>query len=215
MPARPLDLAEIRVRRRHLLPMLAGAAAWSTLSASTLPPKPKNDYSPDQLQPYLSVEKWTLYSLDPMPWAEDANDPFSAPAPTDPEEIKKQPSKPPAEPKRKVSPDQEFHQYPILGQFDLQENEKLRYVIHALNTAGQNWSGAVAGCFSPRHGIRVMWKGKKHDLVICYQCSSADLYVDDASVGSIKFLTTTQFEATPYPLDGILRKAGIKRAPAP
>lgn len=201
-----------RIKRRHVLSILASTGAWTVLPGATAP-KPKNDYTQDQLRPYLSVMEWILYSLDPTPWAEDANDPFGSPAPTAPEESKKLLSAPPFKPKRKVSPDQEFHEYPILGQLHLRENEKLKYVIHALNTAGQNWMGGVASCFSPRHGIRVTYQGKVHDLVICYECSAASLYVDGKHAGFIKFLTTPQFQATPYPLDGLLRKAGIKSVP--
>ncbi|TDU67221.1 hypothetical protein EI77_03423 [Prosthecobacter fusiformis] len=177
-----------------------------------------NEYKSEQLLPYLQATEWILYSLDPDPWLQDeVNDPFSRPAPLPgSDEAKKAAShpRPPAEPQRKVPPSQEFHEYPILGQLDMKETDKLRYVIKALDVAGQNWAGGVAGCFSPRHGIRVMKDGKTHDLVICYECSRAYLYVDGQDAGTLHFATTPQFQATPYPLDGILRRADIKRAPS-
>ncbi|WP_346334119.1 hypothetical protein [Prosthecobacter sp. SYSU 5D2] len=177
----------------------------------------KNAYKTEYLRPYLEAEEWILYSLDPYPWRRnEGEDLFNKPPPLPgSEEAQKTKSntEPPGEPKRKVPPDQEFHNFPILGKLVMQENEKLRYVIQALDTAGQNWMGAVAGCFSPRHGIRVMREGTIHDLVICYQCSSAVLYVNGKHVGGIYFATTLELDPSPDVLDGILRKAGIKRTP--
>lgn len=201
----------------YLLTLLIAAGAFRMAIATETEEKPKNKYTSEQLQPYLNATEWILYSLDPDPWLlNEGGDPFSAPAaPPGSEGAKKAETNPetPEKPKRKVPPDQEFHEYPILGQLVMKENEKLRYVIQALDTAGQNWVGVVAACYSPRHGIRVKNEGKIHDLVICYECSIAALYVDGKNVGRIYFGTYPRYTATPYPLDGILRKAGIKRAP--
>lgn len=34
----------------------------------------------------------------------------------------------------------------------------------------------VAGCFEPRHGIKIVNKTKVTDLVICFQCYSVLIY---------------------------------------
>jgi hypothetical protein len=63
----------------------------------------------------------------------------------------------------------------------------------------------VAGCFIPRHGLRLKGGGKTVDLVICFQCLSAEVFVDGERQKG--FLTSgepqTEFDAT-------LKAAGVQ-----
>ena len=66
----------------------------------------------------------------------------------------------------------------------------------------------VAGCFDPRHAIRVEADGGMHDFVICFECLQVYWYVDgerkDSSLAS----------DSPEPLfDRVLREAGVTLAP--
>ena len=40
---------------------------------------------------------------------------------------------------------------------------------------------AVALCFNPRHGIRVVANGHIYDFVVCFQCSQAEVFKDSAA----------------------------------
>ena len=177
--------------------------------------KPKNDYTQAQIRPFLEAKVWTVLSLDPDPWIEGTNDPFSTPAPPP---GSKEPPPPTIEPKRKVTPDKEFHDYPILGQHTLTVTPEVRLIITDLDRAGQSWFGGVAGCYMPRHGIRVIEGGKNYDLQICYECFTAILFVDSKQVGAIYFASAANHTSTApnaNALNAIFRKAGVKLPPPP
>jgi hypothetical protein len=164
------------------------------------------DYTKEQLQPYLEAQSWTFYSLDPMPWAMASQlDPFAVPAgePVPP----KLPEKP------KPAPDKLFHDYPILGKVELRDAERLRYVVQSLDNAGQHSTDVRAGCFDPRHGIRVNRDGVVHDLLICYECFAVSIYEGHRLVGFIPLNTSAQHTATPHMLNGSLKRAGIPLKP--
>ena len=62
----------------------------------------------------------------------------------------------------------------------------------------------VAGCFNPRHGIRLIGGGETTDLVICFECLQVQVFVDGRRPGG--FLTS----ASPQPaFDQVLLAAGI------
>jgi hypothetical protein len=88
------------------------------------------------------------------------------------------------------NPDREktdFHGWQSLGKTTL-KGEDLKTVRDAVEKGRKESTGDVAGCFIPRHGIRIVREKKTYDLVICYQCLSAAVYDGDKKVGS--FLTT-------------------------
>lgn len=175
--------------------------------------KLKNDYTLEQLRPFLEAKTWTVFSLDPDPWVEGTNDPFAAPAPGSNE-----PATPPVEPKRKVSPDKEFHDYPILGQHILPVTPEMKLIIEDLDRAGQLWSGGVAACYFPRHGIRVVEGKHVYDLQVCYECFTAILIADSVRVGAIYFAgpgINSPQAPNPNALNALLKKAGVKLPPPP
>ena len=45
--------------------------------------------------------------------------------------------------------------------------------------------GAVAECFEPRHGIRVVHGGHRYEFVICFECLQIRVYEDDKQVESV------------------------------
>ena len=194
-------------RRRSWIACTVGTGlqiAASRLAAQSNEVKAANGYKSEQLLPYLQATEWTLYSLYPDPWnIQDSGDPFAEPAGV---------SKSPADAKKLTAPKEVFHDHAVLGQLQLKENEKLRYAVTALDASGKNWQNGVAACFWPRHGIRIVHEGKRHDLLICYECSRALLFIEDKSVGIIHMNPEPQFQATPYSLDGLLNKAKIARA---
>ncbi len=190
-------------------------AFWFCSAHSFSADGPKLEYTEEHIRPYLEATTWTVFSLDPDPWVENTADPFAvAPAPTD--HSKPAPSTP--EPKRKTTPAKEFHDYPILGQHTLSVTPEMRLIITDLDRAGRAWTGGVAACFMPRHGLRVIRDGKTHDLQICYECFTAILYENSEIVGHLFFAsppTLTPNAPNPNALNAIFRKYGVKLPPPP
>jgi hypothetical protein len=196
--------------RRNQFPVILIALVCHVcgLLATDVDPETKNHYRAADLLPFSKATEWTVLSLDPMPW-DLGEDPFATPAPSNGKlvEIK--------EPKKKVPPEQEFHGFPILGQTKVAVTQDLKTVITTLDEAGRHWTKAVAGCFSPRHGIRVVSDGVTFDLVICYECMSADIYRSDKKIGSIYFATDARWLPRPAFLNGALIRAKVKMPPPP
>ncbi|MCX6848442.1 MAG: hypothetical protein NTY98_05945 [Verrucomicrobia bacterium] len=158
----------------------AGLAMWGIFH-------PKNLYSSDQLAPFLTATEVELYSVNPerMDYGED---PHAPDAP---------------EPKRMKTPFGDFHDYPVLGICKITaaaELEAVRKAVKALDAAGRQWSGGIVMCFNPRHGLRVRSGGRTCDLLICYECSAAHIYRDDAEDG-ILFFSLPQGTPSPSPED--------------
>jgi hypothetical protein len=188
------------------------SAAGDVACGQTVDPETKNHYRASDLAPFNNATEWNIFSLDPMPW-EEMPDPFGSPAPKSGESDKKSPE--PKEPKRKVSPEQEFHGYPILGQTKVALTDQLKTVISTIDESGRHWTGGVAACFNPRHGIRVIKNGESHDLLICYECFSAILFRGSKQTGVIHFATDPRLTPRPAYLNGALIRANVKMPPPP
>jgi len=87
----------------------------------------------------------------------------------------------------KDPPKDAFHRWPVLGQTTLKGADKASAVT-ALKAGISANKGMVAGCFNPRHGIRVTRAGKTIDLVICFECMSLQVYEGDKRLPGV--LTT-------------------------
>jgi hypothetical protein len=72
-----------------------------------------------------------------------------------------------------------FHGWKILGKTTIKDAEPRKALAAAFKKGVEDNEGVVAGCFIPRHGIRVKYDGKTVDLVICFQCYSFQHFVDD------------------------------------
>ena len=106
----------------------------------------------------------------------------------------------------KADPKKEyFHGYEVLGAAEVKAAEDRKRVAEAIRQGAEDNSGTVAGCFIPRHGLRLKSGDETIDLVICFQCLSVQVYVNDKSEKG--FLTTGE----PQPaLDAVLKAAGVK-----
>jgi hypothetical protein len=109
-------------------------------------------------------------------------------------------------PKEKADAGKEFfHDYEVLGKTEVKAAEDRKKVLDALKQGAEDNGGTAAGCFIPRHGIRVASGKDTIDLVICFQCLSVSVYVNDKSAKG--FLTT----GDPQPaFDAVLKAAGVK-----
>jgi hypothetical protein len=108
----------------------------------------------------------------------------------------------------------DFHGWRVLGRTlitDTATRDKLTSALRA--GVKENVDGMVAGCFNPRHGIRVTrggggaGGGQATDFVICFQCMSMSVYQGEQQAGSI--LTTSSPQPT---FDAVLRAKGVTLA---
>ncbi|MEZ0385724.1 MAG: hypothetical protein ACAI34_01555 [Verrucomicrobium sp.] len=86
-----------------------------------------------------------------------------------------------------------FHDYPVLGKMETPTTAETLAIVSDLDKSGKRWSGAVFACFSPRHGVRAVVNGSTHDLLICYECASAEIYKDSEQVGTV-FLSSDHYD---------------------
>ncbi|MCM2373425.1 hypothetical protein [Aporhodopirellula aestuarii] len=70
-----------------------------------------------------------------------------------------------------------FHNYRVLGTTDPADPDR-QSLVDALARGVAESVGAIAACFDPRHGIRVVHDQKQHDFVICFDCLQIHWYVD-------------------------------------
>jgi hypothetical protein len=70
-----------------------------------------------------------------------------------------------------------FHRYRILGSTTL-TGDAANGLVSALEEGASEPMFGPAACFLPRHGLRVMADGSRVDLVICFECNMARVYVE-------------------------------------
>jgi hypothetical protein len=71
-----------------------------------------------------------------------------------------------------------FHGWKILGSTKVESAEVREMLVGALERSVSEAAGG-AGCFNPRHGLRVVHGGRVIDLVICFECNWIKIFVDD------------------------------------
>ena len=64
----------------------------------------------------------------------------------------------------------DFHGFRVLGQTSITSTEIRRKLVAAFELGVSENDGVIAACFNPRHGIRVVHRGKQADFVICFEC---------------------------------------------
>jgi hypothetical protein len=103
-----------------------------------------------------------------------------------------------------IEPKDGFHGYRALGKTEVKaaDRKKLADALR-LGVEGNYWT--VAGCFLPRHGVRMTADKKTVDLVICFQCMSVLVFVDGKQ--EAQFLVTGEPQET---LDAVLKAAGVE-----
>jgi hypothetical protein len=71
----------------------------------------------------------------------------------------------------------QFHGWNVLGKVSITDRGEQATLRQALyQGVRENKDGMVAGCFIPRHGLRVTRDGKTVELVICFQCMSMQVF---------------------------------------
>ncbi len=127
-----------------------------------------NGYVPAQLRPFLQASRLELLSLDPGALrAAQKRSEWNATVP-----------------QLSETAHQLCHGYPVLGTVTLSsadDLEEIRAAIRDLDRAGQAWNGLIAGCFTPRHGIRLTTSSGVSDLLICYECHSVTIFEGSSS----------------------------------
>lgn len=145
-------------------------------------------YQSDQLLPFFQATEWTLFSLSPRRVYSEESSATSEISRPDPDL---------------------FYERPALGKITTPVTADIRSIVTDLDNAGRHWSGAVAACFSPRHGVRAVVEGTVHDLLICYECASAEIYRDSVQVGTI-YLSSDHYDGKQNErFNTILTAAGI------
>jgi hypothetical protein len=79
---------------------------------------------------------------------------------------------------RVAKPDAGFHGWSVLGKTQVKKEPLAKLVAALKQGAAEADQRVSAGCFRPRHGIRVQLDGKSYDFVICFECVVVMLYMD-------------------------------------
>jgi|GEM_PF-1129113 len=98
----------------------------------------------------------------------------------------------------------DFHGYKVLGKTTVKDAEVRKKLVAALKKGVEDNDGAAAGCFNPRHGIRVTRDGKTADFVICFECVFMKVYLGDKLEKGLR--TTSSPKDT---FDDVLKEAKI------
>jgi hypothetical protein len=80
-----------------------------------------------------------------------------------------------------------FHGFPVLGKVEIEPLSEKEALLKAFTQGAKESTGAVANCFEPRHGLRIVRGQQKTDFVICYSCLSIDAY----GFGPINYFLTS------------------------
>jgi hypothetical protein len=103
-----------------------------------------------------------------------------------------------------------YHGWKVLGVAAVPDADTRQRLLTALKRGVDENKGAVAACFNPRHGIRATRGSDTAELVICFECFSAEVYLGGRRTGN--FLTTN----SPQPVfDDVLRAADVLLAKKP
>jgi hypothetical protein len=74
--------------------------------------------------------------------------------------------------------DADFHGWKVLGKTEVKKEALAKLVAAFEKGAAEQDQRVAAGCFHPRHGIRVTLDGKTYDFVICFECVGVMLFKD-------------------------------------
>lgn len=99
-----------------------------------------------------------------------------------------------------------FHNYRILGQTEIKD-KNIQEHIRAIYDDGITDNHFGFACFSPKHGIRAVKNGETLDMVICFHCSQARMYLNNKEVADYHFGSVHQPD-----FDAILTDADVPLA---
>lgn len=107
-----------------------------------------------------------------------------------------------------LSPDL-FHGYRVLGTTIISEPGARAQLTDALRGGVKSIFGTRNNCFTPRHGIRVTSGGITTDILICFECQQARVFIGEQSVAD--WMT----DRSPQPtFDRVLLEAGVALPPS-
>lgn len=89
-------------------------------------------------------------------------------------------------------PPDHFHGWRVLGKTLIKDAAVRKTLVGAFLQGVEDSDGAVAGCFNPRHGIRVAHKGRITDFVICFECLSVKVHTGDEKEGGFLIADSPQ-----------------------
>lgn len=136
--------------------LLAGVLSFATLVSGPLSAAEPDNRLPDAaVEALRSATRAEIYSLEPSIDPEDTSTPVVG----------------------------TFHDYAVLGKATL-EAAASRTAAAEFEAVVAGWDGMVALCFEPRHGLRVESKGHTYDFVLCFDCQSMRVYLDDEPLNS-------------------------------
>ncbi|HVS36600.1 MAG TPA: hypothetical protein VMS17_13640, partial [Gemmataceae bacterium] len=115
---------------------------------------------------------------------------------------------PPNPPKEKPQVKDVFHEYKVLGKTTIKDAAVRKKLVEEIEKGVANGFGA-AGCFNPRHGLRATHDGKTVDLVICFECTSIEIFNGTAQ----SFVWTGRGPQELF--DKVLKDADVPLAPKP
>jgi hypothetical protein len=82
-----------------------------------------------------------------------------------------------------------FRGWKVLGKTTVRDETMRQKLVAALREGVEESDKGSAGCFNPRHGIRVTHKGATVDFVICFECHY--VYVYENAKDEEKIIKTT------------------------
>jgi hypothetical protein len=111
-------------------------------------------------------------------------------------------------PEKQPKVEEKFYGFPVYGKTELKDPAKRKEVLDAVTGAIVDNPALMAKCFWPRHGLRVVQKGKTVDYVICFECSRiASHSGSEHSMQAIK-------KEPQALLTKVLKDAGVKLSPS-
>jgi hypothetical protein len=97
-----------------------------------------------------------------------------------------------------------FHSYPVLGRAVVTD-PAVRERIVSIIDGGVSTTATQSKCFNPRHAVHAVRGGQTVDMLICYECSSIEVY----DGGDATILATNNVQAE---LDKEFAALGVKVA---
>jgi hypothetical protein len=87
------------------------------------------------------------------------------------------------EPNQEMNPDSPrelLHRYPVLGKTEL-SSARDREMLETLLEDSTHGVRDAAACFEPRHALRIKGPQGTYDLLLCYSCGHARVYLPDGT----------------------------------
>jgi hypothetical protein len=98
--------------------------------------------------------------------------------------------------------------WPVLGQAAASSGSAKTILRDLSAWAAAPEPDAVAACFNPRHGVRVLANGHTYDFVVCFECAQAQVFKDSAAHPIAHFY----YNASQESWDKLLSSAGVPLA---